>query len=61
MKKVVLIMSFVLGLIILASCGTELPEGLDNVEINKDSGKGNDPSTPDNNIPSENDNPLPSY
>lgn len=60
MKQVVTKFLFVFGLMLLASCGTDLPEGIDNVEIKKDDGK-QDPTPQNDNIPSEDDNPLPTY
>ena len=61
MKKVALSLLFLFALMSLASCGTELPDNLSNVEVNKDGGE-NTPSKPsDPGIPSEEDNPLPLY
>ena len=61
MKQLITKILFMFGLMLLAaSCGTELPEGFDNVEVNKVDDNSN-PTPEDNGIPSENDNPLPTY
>ena len=63
-------MIFVVGLLLQTSCGKELPDNLSNYEVKKggdgSSGSNNNgeqkPSDPiTSNIPSENDNPLPTY
>ena len=73
MKKLLLslsyMMMFVVGMLLLTSCGKELPDNLGNYEVKKggDNGGSNNngeqkPSDPiTSSIPSENDNPLPTY
>jgi predicted small lipoprotein YifL len=62
MKKSALIMLFLMGLMLLASCGKELPDSISNYEVTKGGGGNQNPSTSDDKgIPSENDNPLPTY
>ena len=51
-----------MGLMLLASCGKELPDSISNYEVTKGGGGNQTPSTDNNNgIPSEKDNPLPTY
>ena len=54
-------MMFVMGMLLLSSCGKELPDSIKNYQVNKDDpdNKPIDP-TPDG-IPGEGDNPLPTY
>lgn len=60
MKKVLTIL-FVLAAVTLASsCQKELPDSLKNVEVNQGDNTPDNPSQQDN-IPSEDDNPTPSY
>lgn len=60
MKKVVSIVIFLTCMLMFSSCGTELPDNLGNVEVKKEEGGGQG-STDVTGIPSENDNPLPTY
>lgn len=60
MKKILTILIALAAVYLTSSCQKELPESLNNVEV----GHGGD--TPDNpsqqnNIPSEDDNPVPGY
>ena len=57
MKRKNVLVLFLFGLMLLASCGTELPDNLDNFEVKK----GYNSSSQVLNIPAENDNPLPVY
>ena len=74
MKKLLIYLSymmiFVVGFLLQTSCGKELPDNLSNYEVKKGGGdnggsnnngeqKPSDPTT--SNIPSESDNPLPTY
>ncbi len=60
MKKILTIL-FVLAAVTLASsCQKELPDSLKNVEVNQGDNTPDNPSQQDN-IPSEDDNPTPSY
>lgn len=59
MKKVVSIVIFLTSMLMFSSCGTELPDNLSNVEVNKDGGQQNTPDVTA--IPAEGDNPLPTY
>ncbi len=60
----------VMSMMLLASCGTELPDNIKNYEVNKggDSGgtnnnnqNNNQSSSTSTGIPAESDNPLPNF
>ena len=63
MKKGVIKVLYLFSLMLFASCGKELPDNLNNYEVNKEGNNGKqDLSTPIKpGAPAENDNPLPTY
>ena len=60
MKKILTILIVLAVVYLTSSCQKELPESLNNVEIGHGDDTPNNPPQQDN-IPSENDNPLPDY
>lgn len=67
MKKILSILLFMVAVTLASSCQKELPDSIKNVDVNKGGGQTpTPPPTPDNptqqgDIPSEDDNPWPSY
>lgn len=60
MKKILTILFVLAALTLTSSCQKELPDSLKNVEVNQGGDTPDNPSQQDN-IPSEDDNPTPSY
>lgn len=64
MKKILTILIVFASIALVSSCQKELPDSLKNVEVNQGGDTPSpDPSNPtqQGDIPSENDNPMPSY
>lgn len=68
MKKILTILTVLLAVTLISSCQKELPDSFKNVEVNKGENNTNPSPTPtpsdpsqQGTVPSEEDNPMPSY
>lgn len=65
MKKILTILTLFAALTLVSSCQKELPDSLKDIEVNQGSGQKQDPDpenpTQQDDIPTESDNPMPSY
>lgn len=66
MKKILTILTVLLAVTLISSCQKELPDSFKNVEVNQGGNTSTSTQAPENpsqqgDVPSEGDNPMPSY